>query len=191
MYVSSSCYFFQSVSAFAPVANPINCPWGQKAFSNYLGSNKSDWEVCILQLIYQIAVEFLRTLNLNFYFLLLSGIWCDIFSWKMHQYFNNNLNWPGIDIVLFIYNFFCQPSFFCLLQVKCILDGKTFSGMLGFRNWIEWLRNKKRNKYSLVWFMKWNRYETTIFILVHKKNKQGIVCIMIKYLYMKYFICLV
>lgn len=134
MYVSSSCYFFQSVSAFAPIVNPINCPWGQKAFSNYLGSNKSDWEVCILQLICQIAVEFLWTLNFKFYFLLLSGIWRDIFSWKMHQYFNNNLNWPGIDIVLFICNFFCQPSFFCLLQVKCILDGKPFFGMLGFRN---------------------------------------------------------
>jgi S-formylglutathione hydrolase FrmB len=36
---------FQSVSAFAPIANPINCPWGQKAFSNYLGPTKSDWEV--------------------------------------------------------------------------------------------------------------------------------------------------
>jgi len=35
---------FQSVSAFAPIVNPINCPWGQKAFSNYLGSSKSDWE---------------------------------------------------------------------------------------------------------------------------------------------------
>ncbi|KAH1262238.1 S-formylglutathione hydrolase [Glycine max] len=33
-----------SVSAFAPIANPINCPWGQKAFSNYLGDNKSEWE---------------------------------------------------------------------------------------------------------------------------------------------------
>ncbi|RCV14759.1 hypothetical protein SEVIR_3G005033v4 [Setaria viridis] len=35
---------YKSVSAFAPIANPINCPWGQKAFSNYLGSTKSDWE---------------------------------------------------------------------------------------------------------------------------------------------------
>ncbi|XP_042514819.1 S-formylglutathione hydrolase [Macadamia integrifolia] len=35
---------YKSVSAFAPICNPINCPWGQKAFSNYLGSNKSDWE---------------------------------------------------------------------------------------------------------------------------------------------------
>ncbi|KAK7278935.1 hypothetical protein RJT34_23975 [Clitoria ternatea] len=35
---------YKSVSAFAPIVNPINCPWGQKAFSNYLGGNKSDWE---------------------------------------------------------------------------------------------------------------------------------------------------
>lgn len=29
---------FQSVSAFAPIANPTRCAWGQKAFQNYLGS---------------------------------------------------------------------------------------------------------------------------------------------------------
>lgn len=27
-----------AVSAFAPIANPTNCPWGEKAFTNYLGS---------------------------------------------------------------------------------------------------------------------------------------------------------
>ncbi|KAI9121339.1 hypothetical protein K1719_008372 [Acacia pycnantha] len=35
---------YKSVSAFAPIANPINCAWGQKAFTNYLGGNKSEWE---------------------------------------------------------------------------------------------------------------------------------------------------
>ncbi|MCH93875.1 S-formylglutathione hydrolase-like, partial [Trifolium medium] len=35
---------YSAISAFAPVANPTNCPWGQKAFTNYLGDNKSDWE---------------------------------------------------------------------------------------------------------------------------------------------------
>ncbi|KQK11464.1 S-formylglutathione hydrolase [Brachypodium distachyon] len=35
---------YKSVSAFAPIANPINCPWGQKAFTNYLGTTKSEWE---------------------------------------------------------------------------------------------------------------------------------------------------
>ncbi|KAK7680566.1 hypothetical protein QCA50_016348 [Cerrena zonata] len=27
---------YRSVSAFAPISNPINCPWGQKAFGGYL-----------------------------------------------------------------------------------------------------------------------------------------------------------
>jgi len=35
---------YRSVSAFAPISNPINCPWGQKAFTGYLGSNHEDWK---------------------------------------------------------------------------------------------------------------------------------------------------
>ncbi|ORX56352.1 S-formylglutathione hydrol [Hesseltinella vesiculosa] len=35
---------YKSASAFSPIANPMNCPWGQKAFSNYLGDNKDEWE---------------------------------------------------------------------------------------------------------------------------------------------------
>ena len=34
---------YQSVSAFAPIAAPMLCPWGQKAFTNYLGSTKDTW----------------------------------------------------------------------------------------------------------------------------------------------------
>jgi S-formylglutathione hydrolase len=34
---------YKSVSAFAPVTAPSQCPWGQKAFSNYLGNNVADW----------------------------------------------------------------------------------------------------------------------------------------------------
>ncbi|MDC8772446.1 S-formylglutathione hydrolase [Roseateles albus] len=30
---------FRSVSAFAPVCAPMQCPWGQKAFAGYLGAN--------------------------------------------------------------------------------------------------------------------------------------------------------
>jgi len=33
---------YQSVSAFAPICNPIECPWGKKAFSGYLGANNTD-----------------------------------------------------------------------------------------------------------------------------------------------------
>lgn len=34
---------YKSVSAFAPIAAPIRCPWGEKAFTNYLGSDKETW----------------------------------------------------------------------------------------------------------------------------------------------------
>lgn len=36
---------YLSVSAFAPICNPVNCPWGKKAFSGYLGDNEEDWKV--------------------------------------------------------------------------------------------------------------------------------------------------
>ncbi|KAF2078302.1 hypothetical protein CYY_000394 [Polysphondylium violaceum] len=36
---------YQSVSAFAPISNPVDCQWGLKNFSNYLGTDdKSKWE---------------------------------------------------------------------------------------------------------------------------------------------------
>jgi len=35
---------FKSVSVFAPISNPINCPWGKKAFSGYLGANTESWK---------------------------------------------------------------------------------------------------------------------------------------------------
>ncbi|MDB5396803.1 MAG: fghA [Rhodospirillales bacterium] len=34
---------WQSVSAFSPIANPVAVPWGQKAFSNYLGPDRASW----------------------------------------------------------------------------------------------------------------------------------------------------
>jgi S-formylglutathione hydrolase len=34
---------YRSVSAFSPIAAPSQCPWGQKAFSNYLGSDQKIW----------------------------------------------------------------------------------------------------------------------------------------------------
>ncbi len=34
---------FKSVSAFAPIVSPINCPWGQKAMMGFLGSDQSNW----------------------------------------------------------------------------------------------------------------------------------------------------
>jgi len=34
---------YRSVSAFAPIANPSRCPWGEKAFGGYLGPDKESW----------------------------------------------------------------------------------------------------------------------------------------------------
>jgi len=34
---------YRSVSAFAPIAAPMQCPWGVKAFSGYLGDDRAAW----------------------------------------------------------------------------------------------------------------------------------------------------
>jgi S-formylglutathione hydrolase len=34
---------YKSVSAFAPIAAPMQVPWGKKAFGNYLGSDTATW----------------------------------------------------------------------------------------------------------------------------------------------------
>jgi S-formylglutathione hydrolase len=34
---------YRSVSAFAPISAPMHCPWGEKAFSRYLGPNRAAW----------------------------------------------------------------------------------------------------------------------------------------------------
>lgn len=42
---------YKAVSAFAPICSPLNCPWGHKALSNYIGDNKEHWDqydACVL-----------------------------------------------------------------------------------------------------------------------------------------------
>jgi S-formylglutathione hydrolase len=34
---------WHSLSAFAPICNPVAVPWGEKAFTNYLGADRSSW----------------------------------------------------------------------------------------------------------------------------------------------------
>ena len=34
---------YRTVSAFAPIVAPMRCPWGQKAFSGYLGPDQASW----------------------------------------------------------------------------------------------------------------------------------------------------
>lgn len=47
---------FRSVSAFSPICNPSQVPWGHKAFNAYLGSDMSDW-------LQHDATELLKTLD--------------------------------------------------------------------------------------------------------------------------------
>jgi len=35
---------YSSISAFSPISNPVNCPWGEKAFTAYLGKDKKAWQ---------------------------------------------------------------------------------------------------------------------------------------------------
>ena len=47
---------YVSVSAFAPIVNPSQVPWGQKAFTNYLGEDAGTWQAwdsCALMLASQ------------------------------------------------------------------------------------------------------------------------------------------
>ena len=34
---------FKSVSAFSPIVSPLNCPWGEKALTGYIGPDKAAW----------------------------------------------------------------------------------------------------------------------------------------------------
>ena len=55
---------YRSVSAFAPIAAPMQCPWGQKAFTHYLGKDRNAWRaydaselVLASQLPYSILID--------------------------------------------------------------------------------------------------------------------------------------
>jgi S-formylglutathione hydrolase len=34
---------FRSTSAFSPIVSPLNCPWGEKALTGYLGGDRAAW----------------------------------------------------------------------------------------------------------------------------------------------------
>ena len=42
---------YRSVSAFAPIARPMRCPWGEKALSGYLGADRAAWRRLRRQLL--------------------------------------------------------------------------------------------------------------------------------------------
>jgi len=48
---------YASVSAFAPICHPSTCPWGQKAFSAYLGEDPDHWSPYDASLLIPNATE--------------------------------------------------------------------------------------------------------------------------------------
>ena len=51
---------YKSVSAFAPIVSPMNCPWGHKALGNYIGNDQENWanyDACALMLNSDNATE--------------------------------------------------------------------------------------------------------------------------------------
>ncbi|KAJ6509349.1 carbohydrate esterase family 1 protein [Mycena vitilis] len=42
LYLASKTNQYRSASAFSPICNPVNCPWGQKAFDGYLQGGVSE-----------------------------------------------------------------------------------------------------------------------------------------------------
>lgn len=44
---------YQSVSAFAPIANPVSCAWGEGCLGAYLGDDKDSWKawdtICLME----------------------------------------------------------------------------------------------------------------------------------------------
>lgn len=53
---------FQSVSAFSPISNPVNVPWGQKALTAYLGKDIATWADYDASLLMRKATQFVPVL---------------------------------------------------------------------------------------------------------------------------------
>lgn len=53
---------YQSVSAFSPISNPVNCPWGKKALTAYLGRDTNTWADYDASLLMRKATNFVPAL---------------------------------------------------------------------------------------------------------------------------------
>ncbi len=58
---------YKSVSAFSPIVAPTQVPWGQKAFTNYLGNNQEEWKK------YD-SVELIKSTNSKLHLLIDQGL---------------------------------------------------------------------------------------------------------------------
>ncbi|MEO7937478.1 MAG: S-formylglutathione hydrolase [Burkholderiaceae bacterium] len=53
---------FRSVSAFSPISNPVDCPWGKKALTAYLGDDTDRWADYDASLLMRRASQFVPAL---------------------------------------------------------------------------------------------------------------------------------
>lgn len=53
---------YQSASAFSPISNPSNCPWGRKALTAYLGQDQNLWSNYDASVLMRDAKQMLPTL---------------------------------------------------------------------------------------------------------------------------------
>lgn len=53
---------YKAISAFSPICNPIDCPWGQKAFTQYLGSDADSWQAYDASVLMGQSTQHLPTL---------------------------------------------------------------------------------------------------------------------------------
>lgn len=52
---------YRSISAFSPICNPLNAPWGIKAFTTYLGEDKAVWQKHDASELMKVATKLIPT----------------------------------------------------------------------------------------------------------------------------------
>ena len=53
---------YSSASAFSPIVNPMQCPWGEKAFNAYLGEDRETWTAYDSCELMKVAQDFMPML---------------------------------------------------------------------------------------------------------------------------------
>ncbi len=84
---------YQSVSAFAPIVAPMQAPWGEKAFTAYLGDDKATWAN------YD-TVELLKTVETAMPMLIEQGMNDEFLSQLQPQLLTQIAQEKNIDVIL-------------------------------------------------------------------------------------------
>ena len=76
---------YSSVSAFSPICNPTQCPWGQKAFSRYLG-------VCVC-----VCIDCVNTHSHTHMLEIVDVLQCVVLQWALTQHTATHCNTSRIS----------------------------------------------------------------------------------------------